>query len=165
MPVFTYNATDQTLADQSGTISADTPRQARDLLRERGLVIRDIKTFRPATAKSRSFLPHSHRHQTTDFIRELSTLLGAGVPLIESLETIARQHNRRFRAALLLLRDRVSAGASLAQAMREQPRIFDDLAINITEVGEDSGTLDSSLDRLAEFRERSQQLKGKIANA
>jgi type II secretory pathway component PulF len=49
--------------------------------------------------------------------------------------------------------------------MREQPNIFDDLAINITEVGEDSGTLDTSLDRLADYRERSQQLKGKLATA
>jgi len=165
MPVFTYNASDQAAENIIGTIAADTPRQARDLLRERGLVIRDIHTYQPPTTKSRRFFSVRHRHHTTQFIRELSTLLGAGVPLIDCLETIARQHKRRFRSALLLLRDRVSAGASLAQAMREQPHIFDDLAINITEVGEDSGTLDTSLDRLADYRERSQHLKGKIATA
>ena len=52
MPVFTYNAADAA-ENISGTIAADTPRQARDLLRERGLVIRDIRTYQPPTAKSR----------------------------------------------------------------------------------------------------------------
>ena len=165
MPVFTYNASDQAAEIISGTIAADTPRHARDLLRERGLVIRDIRTYQPPTTRSHRLISLGHRQHTTQIIRELSTLLGAGVPLIEAIETIARQHKRRFRSALLLLRDRISAGASLAQSMREQPNIFDDLAINITEVGEDSGTLDTSLDRLADYRERSQQLKGKLSTA
>src|SRR5437764_8776381 len=113
MSVFTYTAADETAENISGTIAADTPRQARDLLRERGLLIRDIRTYQPPTATSRRVFSLGHRHHTTQFIRELSTLLGAGVPLIDCLETIARQHKRRFRSALLLLRDRVSAGASL----------------------------------------------------
>src|SRR3954465_15498617 len=106
MPVFTYNASDAAAENISGTIAADTPRQARDLLRERGLTIRDIKTYQPPTTRSRRLFSLALRHQVTQFIRELSTLLGAGVPLIECLETIARQHKRRFRSALLLLRDR-----------------------------------------------------------
>src|SRR4051794_7407030 len=106
MPVFTYNAADAASENISGTIAADTPRQARDLLRERGLTIRDIRTYEPPTTKSRRFVSFGHRHQVTQFIRELSTLLGAGVPLIETIETIARQHKRRFRSALLFLRDR-----------------------------------------------------------
>src|SRR5437870_1716656 len=144
MGVFTYIATDERAAELAGTIAADTPRQARDLLRERGLTICDIRTYQaPSQSRMRGWVRVGHRHQVTQFIRELSTLLGAGVALIDSLETIARQHKGRFRSTLLLLRDRVSAGASLGQAMREQAGVFDDLAVNITEVGEDSGTLDS----------------------
>ncbi len=105
------------------------------------------------------------RHESTTFIRELSTLLGVGVPLLEALETIARQHTGRFHTAVVLLRDRVASGASLATAMREQPGVFDDLCLNITEVGEDAGTLDASLERLAEFRERSEQIKGRVSTA
>jgi len=85
--------------------------------------------------------------------------------LLESLETIARQHTGRFQTAIVFLRDRVAAGASLAAAMREQPRVFDELCINITEVGEDAGTLDASLDRLAEFRERGDQLRNRVGTA
>ncbi len=166
MAVFTYIASDEKAAQREGTIAADTPRQARDLLRERGLTIRDIRAYEAPKAKRGGAIGRfGYRHQTTQFVRELATLLGAGVPLIESLETIGRQHKGRFKSALLLLRDRVSGGASLAQAMREQPNVFDELAVNITEVGEDSGTLDLSLERLADFRERSQQLKGKVATA
>src|SRR5947207_14587874 len=108
MAVFTYIATDERAAELAGTIAADTPRQARDLLRERGLTIRDIKNYQaPAKGRGRGLIRFGHRHQVTQFIRELATLLGAGVPLIDSLETIARQHKGRFRATLLLLRDRV----------------------------------------------------------
>jgi general secretion pathway protein F len=166
MAVFTYIASDENAAQREGTIAADTPRQARDLLRERGLFIRDIREYEaPAKKSARAWRRFGQGHLVTQFVRELATLLGAGVPMIESLETIAKQHKGRFRSALMLLRDRVSAGASLGQAMGEQANYFDELAVNITEVGEDSGTLDSSLERLAEFRERSGQLKGKVATA
>ena len=76
-----------------------------------------------------------------------------------------RQHKGRFRESVLLLRDRVAAGTGLAAAMREQPAVFDDLCANIAEVGEDAGTLDGSLERLAEFRERSEQLRGRVGTA
>jgi type II secretory pathway component PulF len=105
------------------------------------------------------------RHHVTTFVREVSTLISVGVPLLEALETIAQQHKGRFQTVILLLRDRVAAGASLGQAMREHPGVFDELAVNITEVGEDAGTLDASLARLAEFRERSEQLKSRVATA
>src|SRR5438034_118900 len=59
----------------------------------------------------------------------------------------------------------IAADSSLAAAMREHPKTFDELAINITEVGEDAGTLDTSFERLAEFRERAHQLKGRIVTA
>jgi type II secretory pathway component PulF len=167
MAVFTYRAIDPSTASQSGTIAADTPRQARDLLRERRLTVQRIESYRSAhspPARLR-FRKQARAHEVTSFIRELSTLLSVGVPLLEALTTIARQHHGIFHAIVLLLRDRVAAGSSLASAMREHPNVFDELAINITEVGEDAGTLESSLERLAEFRERGQQLKSRIGNA
>ncbi|HSZ54307.1 MAG TPA: type II secretion system F family protein [Tepidisphaeraceae bacterium] len=172
MAVFLYKAIDPATEDVSGTIAADTPRQARELLRERGLIVRDVRDYQPARrdgGRTRSLPRWSSRrglrHHATTLVRELSTLLGVGVPLLEALDTIARQHKGRFHAVVVTLRDRVSAGASLAAAMGEQPRVFDELCVNITEVGEDAGTLDSSLDQLAEFRERSEQLRGKIGTA
>jgi type II secretory pathway component PulF len=166
MPVFAYKATDLREGERSGTVAADTPRQARDMLRERGLVVRDLSAATAPAGSAKGRRPRSRaKAQVTGFIREVSTLLAVGVPLLETLETIARQHKGKFHTTILLLRDRVAAGASLGQAMREHPLVFDELAINITEVGEDAGTLDSSLQTLADFRERSEQFKGKITTA
>src|SRR5438477_9190748 len=113
MPVFTYTASNVTAAEERGTIAADTPRQARDLLRDRGLIIQGIETYRtPAPSAARLRLRAAARaHEVTAFIRELSTLLNVGVPLLEALSTIARQHRGRFHATVLLLRDRVAAGS------------------------------------------------------
>ncbi len=167
MAVFTYKATDSTAAArQSGTIAADTPRQARDMLRERGLVVQELADVRPGRGRllrRRTF--RSLDSQTTMFVRELSVLLAVGVPLTEALSTLESQSRGRFASVVMLLRDRVAAGASLASAMRDQPDAFDELCVSITEVGEDAGTLESSLDRLAEFRERAQQLRGRIGTA
>ncbi len=166
MPVFAYKATDLREGDRSGTIAADTPRQARDMLRERGLVVRDLSAASVgAGTSSRRRGVGRVSGLVTSFIREVATLLAVGVPLLETLETIARQYKGKFQTTILLLRDRVAAGASLGQAMREHPGVFDELAVNITEVGEDAGTLETSLQTLADFRERSQQFKGKIATA
>ena len=169
MPVFAYKAMNAREGERSGTIAADTPRQARDLLRERGLVVRGLSAASGPEGglrwRRRSGGGGRSRAQVTGFIREVSTLLGVGVPLLEALETLARQHKGRFHTTILLLRDRVAGGASLGQAMREHPGMFDELAVNITEVGEDAGTLDASLQRLAEFRERSEQFRGRLATA
>jgi len=173
MPVYSYEAVYPDRARQivSGVITADTPRLARHELRARGLSIEHLS---PQEAKSRgrfasALFPLRRRggatHKVISFIRELATLLGVGVPLIEAMDDIARQHRGRFRTTLLLMRDRVAAGLGLAEAMREHPLTFDELCVQIIEVGEDSGTLDTALERLARFKERSRQLKGKATTA
>ena len=95
----------------------------------------------------------------------MSTLLAAGIPLLQALDTITRQHEGRFQRSILLIRDHVAAGGSLTDAMKQQPELFDELCLNIVEVGENAGTLDGSLARLVEFRRRSGNLKNKVANA
>jgi len=167
MAVYTYKAAGQTHDIMVGTIAADTPRQARDLLRERGLSVRDLTDYKPGSSAKRSLLRTRSfdRRLTTALIRDLATLLGVGLPLLESLETTARQAKGGFQSAIVLLRDRVSAGSSLAAAMADQPRVFDDLSISIAEVGEDAGMLDASLQRLAEFRERRDEVTNRLATA
>ena len=103
--------------------------------------------------------------QLVPFVRELSTLLGVGIPLLEAIDTIIKQHKGGFRLVLQQLRDQVAAGVSLAEAMAQQPRVFDDFCLNLVEVGENAGNLDVALTRLAEFKERSAQFRGKVTNA
>jgi type II secretory pathway component PulF len=168
MAVFAYKAMDSGAAIVRGTIAADSSRQARDQLRSRGLVVREIaaqvhagprRIWSPLRRRGR------HAAKLASTIRELATLLGAGIPLLESLDALANQHRGRFQASLLAVRERVAAGSSLAEAMREQPAVFDDLCVQMVAVGEDSGTLDAVLDQLADFAERYQQFKDKVVTS
>jgi type II secretory pathway component PulF len=170
VPVFQYSASDATARWSRGTILADTPRVARDLLRQRGLRVHDLSPHhnrRRGTGFSALAVGRwrSVEHKTVPFVRELATLLGVGVPLLEAIDGIARQHAGRFHTVLLELRDRVAAGASLADAMREQSDVFDEFCVNLTEVGENTGSLDTVLERLAEFKERAAALKDRVGTA
>jgi type II secretory pathway component PulF len=166
MAVFAYKALGPDAAAVSGMIVADTPRDARDSLRSRGLTVHEVT----AGSSAQQIATPRWRFRTTAtsskavaFLRELSTLLGVGIPLVEAIDTIKRQHReRRFGGALLSIREHVSAGGSLADAMRQHPHLFDDLCVSITEVGESTGTLDAALERVAEFKERSLNLRNKL---
>src|SRR2546421_8526896 len=166
MPVYSYVALEDDRSLRNGTIVADTPRLARDALRARGLRVR--KVVSQAARGSSDSRPRggdgwrtSRRHapKTLSFIRELSTLLAVGTPVLEAIDIIAKQHTGRFHATLLMLRDRIASGAGLADAMRDHPGVFDEFCVNITEVGESSGNLESVLERLADFHGRAHALK------
>ncbi|MDB5296722.1 MAG: hypothetical protein JWO31_2705 [Phycisphaerales bacterium] len=168
MAVFSYKAVDADDAVTTGVLTADSPRQARDLLRAKGLIVEDVR------GKGRGWAGlgigggarrRRHPAKVASFVRELATLLGAGLPLLDSIDTIVKQHAGGFRDALLALRDQVSAGSSLADAMRQQPALFDDLYVSITEVGESAGTLDAALEQLADFKERAAALKNRVVTA
>ncbi len=169
MAVYTYTA--KRLEKRSepigGTITADSPRQARDNLRVQGLSIQNIVEQTPDRAKGviSHYLNGRQTGKVTGFLQELATLLSAGIQLLEALGTISRQHTGRFHQSLLLLRDHVGAGGSLAEAMRLQPGLFDGICISIVEVGESSGKLDLALSRLIEFRRRSAGIKNRVASA
>jgi type II secretory pathway component PulF len=167
MAVYRYTAVDANLALARSTVVADTPRSARDKLREQGLVVQQIE---PATGNEgpglwQRWLDHRQRGKVVGFVTELSTLLAVGIPLLEALDTVARNYRGRFKAAVLEVRDQVAGGMGLAAAMRQRPKLFDELTINLVEVGENAGTLDESLQRLADFKQRLAQLKGRIGTA
>jgi type II secretory pathway component PulF len=167
MTLYAYKATDETYALVRGTIVADSARQARDDLRRRGFTIHDIATreTRPRRAWSLFRRPGRYSSKVASAVRELATLLGAGIPLLEALDTLAGQYKGNFRSSLQVLRDRVSAGSGLAEAMREQPAIYDALCVQMVEVGESSGTLDVVLEQVARFSERSHEFKDRVTSA
>ncbi len=170
MAVYSYIAGgngESNAAPVRGTIMADSPRQARDQLRAQGLVIRDISEQAPGRRQSRlsRYLYKRQAGKVTGLFQEMSTLLTAGIPLLEALDTITRQHTGRFQKSILLLRDHVAAGGSLAEAMSRQQELYDELAVNIVDVGENAGTLDVALSRLVEFRRRTAKLKNRVVSA
>lgn len=100
------------------------------------------------------------------FTRQLSTMIDAGLPLVQSLQILSKQQeNPTFKRALLEIVNDVETGTTLADGMRKHPHCFDPLFANMIEAGEIGGILDTILGRLAEFKEKSMGLQKKIKGA
>ncbi len=167
MPVFTYQAVDPSARDVRGTIAADSPREAREKLRGQGLLVEAVNPQRHKSTGGWRIFERRGRHasQVAGAVRDLATLLGTGIGLVDALDTLAAQYRGRFRVSLLALRERVAGGANLSEAMQADPTYYDDLTVQMVRVGENAGTLDAVLDRLADFRERYLQFKDRITTA
>lgn len=196
MAVYTYQAMKAGATSEKplrGTITADSPRHARDQLRDRRLEVlavtplsgsgtlgiigsvltvfgesatpRSTRSGAWATNDEHSGVRQRYGPQLVMFVRELSTLLAVGTPMVEALDVALRQQRGGFGKTLLQVRDLVAAGVPLSQAMGDHPRVFDVLTRRLVDVGERAGNLDEVLERLAQFKERSQSFRGRIGNA
>lgn len=100
------------------------------------------------------------------FTRQLATMMKAGIPLVQSFEIVGESlENASMRELVFQIRDDVAAGNNFAESIRKHPRYFDDLFCNLVEAGEGSGALETMLDRLATYKEKSEALKAKIKKA
>ena len=100
------------------------------------------------------------------FTRQLATMLKAGIPLVQSFEIVGETLENPSMANLVMqIRDDVAAGNNFADCIRKHPRYFDDLFCNLVEAGEGSGALETMLERLATYKEKSEALKAKIKKA
>lgn len=99
------------------------------------------------------------------FTRQLSTLLKAGVPLLQALELLTEQLEGQLRTITVAIKDNVKEGISLADALNKYPKIFETLYIQLVRAGEASGKLETILDRLADYLERSAATQKKVKNA
>ena len=112
------------------------------------------------------FQPKVQGRDIVIFTRQLSTMINAGLPLVQGLEILEKQQdNKTFKKALSEIRLDVEAGSTLADSMRKKPKIFDNLFTNMIDAGETGGILDTILSRLAVFMEKSMALKKKIKGA
>ena len=166
MSVFAYTALDARRAGVKGLVSADSAGQARELLRERGLLVQTVEPHRSASDRLRLLRGfRTSDAQLAATAREIATLLAVGVPLVDALDTIIRQQKGAMKDALLMIRDRVSGGMSLAEAMAVQPRVFDELTRRMVEVGENAGNLEVVLEQVADFKQRAGALKDQVLAA
>lgn len=167
MAVFSYTGVDRDSSVVRGTVAADTPRQARDQLRGEGVRVRKLaECVTRSSARWRprlSLTPLSSQWATA--VHELAMLLHAGIPMLDALDTLTDQNRGAFRAALLGVRDRVAAGSSLAEALGRRPDLFDAASVHMVEVGENSGTLDTVLTQLAEFKQKQLTLRDSVTTA
>ncbi len=168
MAVFHYTGVKSDSTVVRGTVSADTPRQARDQLRGEGIRVKKIgeANTTSTTKKASLSLPlRSFRVQWATAIHEMAMMLHAGIPILDALDTVADQNRGPFRVAMLKVRDRVASGSSLAGALAEQPKLFDPSSIHMVEVGENSGTLDAVLQQLAQFKRKQLTLRNSVTTA
>ncbi|MDR1480185.1 MAG: type II secretion system F family protein [Planctomycetaceae bacterium] len=166
MPVFLYKAVDVHGGSFAGTLSSNSPYEARAELRERGLRILSIAEQTTSRTKiSISTTPGRYSKRFAGVMNELATLLSTGIPLLEAMRSVAHRQPRLIHVTIMQLCDRVSSGASLTEAMQEQPEMFDLLCISMTEIGENSGTLDATLRHWAEYKEKSLQFRDRVATA
>jgi type IV pilus assembly protein PilC len=101
-----------------------------------------------------------------EFTRQLSTLVNAGMPILRSLETLARQEpNPAFQSVITEIAESIRSGGTLSDGMSQHPRVFDRLYINMVKAGEASGALGTILDRLATFMEKAERIRGKVKAA
>ncbi len=100
------------------------------------------------------------------FTRQMATMMKAGVPLVQSFEIVADGlEHPSLRELILKIREDVASGGGFAPSLRKHPKYFDDLFCNLVESGEQSGALETMLDRIATYKEKTEQLKAKIKKA
>ncbi|MFL0806127.1 MAG: type II secretion system F family protein [Oceanobacter sp.] len=102
----------------------------------------------------------------TFFTRQMATMIKAGVPLVQSFEIVSDGiDNPGMRELIMGMRDKVAAGNDFASALKEYPQYFDELTCNLVESGEQAGALEAMLDRVAEYKEKTEALKSKVKKA
>lgn len=100
------------------------------------------------------------------FSRQMATMMKAGVPLVQAFDIVADGlENPNLRTLVLTIRDSVAAGGGFAPSLRQHPKYFDDLFCNLVEAGEQAGALETMLDRIATYKEKTEALKAKIKKA
>jgi general secretion pathway protein F len=169
--VYEYKGLDGAGRITKGIIDADSPRLARAKLRRSGIFPTDIMMDRHAkksVAQGVSIGELFRRIRSQDIsimTRQLATLVGAGLPIVEALNALIDQtENVRLKKVITQVREGVNEGSSLSDAMSRFPKVFSELYVNMINAGESSGALDIVLKRLADFMESQVMLKNKVVS-
>jgi general secretion pathway protein F len=177
MPIFEYKAFDRTGSQRGGIIDADSPRDARAKLRQDGVHVVDIRQMgekggpgkdgkdgKPAGAGFS--LRRVDPNELCMATRQLGTLLKAGITVADALKALIDQvESRDFERVFRDVREKVTQGETLGEALAHHPNYFSDLYVNMVKAGEASGHLDEILGRLAEFLTKQNRLKNKVTSA
>lgn len=172
MAAFHYQAIKASGEKQKGILEADSPKHARQLLRERHLIPLEVTVAHPKNSNTTRATPQKFRKQKMSakeialMTRQLATLLAAGLPIEEVLGAVAEQTEKpRTKGLILSVRSKVLEGHALASAMRDFPQAFSSLYCATVSAGEKSGHLDIVLQRLADYTEQQYEMRQKIAHA
>lgn len=167
MPEFIYKGVNRKGQKVQGEIEADNLTIARQLLERQGF---SLKTLKPKPKDLLEYIPAlQEKVKEKDlvlFTRQFSTMIDAGLPIIQCLEILRDQtENKAFRKVLRALKKDVEEGATFSEALRKHPKVFDQLFVNLVAAGEAGGILDATLTRLAAYLEKVASLKKKVRGA
>lgn len=164
MKRYTYKAKEVSTGKViKGTIQAETERVAGKLLVDRGYVPESLKEEGTGLAAKMNKVTPKDR---INFTRQFATLVGAGLPIAQSLRTVAEQtSNKSMKAVIEEILADIEAGHSLGDAFGKHPDVFNNVYLSLIRAGEVSGTLDESLRRIATQEEKDQKMMGKIKSA
>ncbi len=187
MPKFRFEALDAKGKETQGEVDADAQTGALSKIREKGLFPTSVVEVDARQAKRKAgrssagqpgggfmkmelrlpgFMSRVKPKQLMVFTRQLATLVDAGLPLLRGMQVLARQEkNPKLRRAVIEMSESIESGSTFAEAIAQQPRIFNKLFVNMVKAGEVGGVLDVVLVRLAEFMEKAQRIKSKIISA
>jgi type IV pilus assembly protein PilC len=148
-----------------GELRGASPELVSTELRRQGIVPTRVKKQKQALMATLNKRPVNSK-DVTIFVRQLATMMDAGIPLVQSLEILSSgQQNPTMQQLIDNIREEIESGSNLADALRKHPGHFDTLFTNLVEAGESSGTLESLLGRIAKYKERTETIKGKIKKA
>ncbi len=191
MPKFRFIAMDAKGQETEGVMDAENQNRLIGQLREKGLFPTKVEELgkkqgsggpgKPGAASASKgvnaeiklppflaalFQARVNTKQLTIFTRQLATLLDAGLPLLRGLHILQRQEqNPTLRAAVNSMAEAVEGGSTFAEAMAQQPKVFDKFFVNMVKAGEAGGALETVLIRMAEFMEKGQRIRNKIKGA
>ncbi len=162
--IFTWEGTDRKGNRIKGESRAANLALARADLRRQGITPLKVRK------KSSSIFTNRRQKITSKdiaiFSRQLATMMAAGVPMVQAFDIVGRGHNNpSMQEMILSIKADVEGGTSLTASLRKHPLYFDDLFCNLVEAGEQAGVLETLLDKIATYKEKTESLKGKIKKA
>lgn len=172
MAIFAYKGINSSGKNVKGVEDADSAKMLRMVLKRKGILVTELLEKAEAEKKNareidiRKLLRRVKTIDISVATQQLATLVKAGIPLVEALTALIEQTEQpELKAAFTTARDKVNEGTSFADALREHPKYFSNLYVNMVAAGEASGTLETVLARLAGFLDAQVRLEGKVRGA
>jgi type IV pilus assembly protein PilC len=167
MAVFLWEATTRKGEIKKGEVDAADENAIRGLLRRQGFKSVTVKKKPKDLAEYLPFLKGKVKEkEIVVFSRIFSTMINAGLPLIQCLDLLAQQEqNKVFKKIIVSIKEDIEGGSTLCDALKKYPEVFDDLFVNLVAAGESGGILDVILNRLSSYMEKAAKLKSKVKGA
>ncbi len=167
MATFKYVAKDQNARTLTGSVVADNETAVLEELRKRDLTIISIVPVKETGLKKISLGGKKVKgDDLVVFTRQLSTMIEAGIPILEALDALAEQtSNLHFRSVINVVKEDIELGSSLSASFAKHPKTFDSLFVNMVKVGETGGVLNEILNRISDYMEKTLRLRRKVKSA